>query len=126
MKFQEFEENILKLMENKQTIEKEFERMQIENQLEIDKLKETEETMKSELEKLHHEKEKDEKHLKELKKNSNSNVMNGDIIRMVNELYMATLFYDEPESTAFKKIKSKKETDSIIEIMDSLRVNINY
>lgn len=128
MKFQEFEENILKLMENKQTIEKELERMQIENQLEINKLRDTEETMKLELQKLQCEKDKDEKHLKELKRNANSNVMNGDIIRMINELYMATLFYDEPESTAIKKIKSKKETDFIIEIMDCLRVirNIFY
>ena len=124
MKFQEFEENILKLMENKQTIEKELERMQIENKFELNKLRDTEETMKLELHKLQQEKEKDEKHLKELKRNANSNVMNGDIIRMINELYMATLFSDEPESTAIKKIKSKKETDNIIEIMDCLRVKL--
>lgn len=128
MKFQEFEENILKLMENKQTIEKELERMQIENQLEINKLRDTEETMKQELLKLQYEKEKDEKNLKELKRNANSNVMNGDIIRMINELYMATLFYDESESSAIKKLKSKKETEYIVEIMDCLRVKnlINF
>jgi len=123
MKFQEFEENILKLMENKQTIEKELERMQIENQIELNKLKDTEETMKLELEKLQHEKEKDEKHLKELKRSANSNVMNGDIIRMINDLYLATLYYDELESSAIKKLKNKKESDFIVEIMDSLRVN---
>lgn len=123
MKFQEFEENILKLMENKQTIEKELEKMQIENQLELKKLKDTEDTMKMELHKLQYEKDKDEKHLKELKRNANDNVMNGDIIRMINELYLATLYYDEPESTAVKKLKSKKENDYIIEIMECLRVN---
>ena len=35
MKFQEFEENILKLMENKQIIEKETERMNIDNKQKI-------------------------------------------------------------------------------------------
>ena len=124
MKFQEFEENILKLMENKQTLEKELEKMQIENQLELKKLKETEDTMKLELQKLVYEKDKDEKHLKELKRNANDHVMNGDILRMINELYLATLYYDEPESSSFKRLRSKKEIEYIIEIMECLRVNI--
>ena len=35
LKFQEYEENILKLMENKQEIEKEYEKMKMEHELEI-------------------------------------------------------------------------------------------
>lgn len=122
MKFQEFEENILKLMENKQTIEKEGDKMVTENQMELSKLKETEEMMKLEFSKLSHEREKDEKILNELKRNANCYVMNGDIIRMVHELYLSTLYYDEPESSSYKKLKNKKESEMIFEIMENLRV----
>lgn len=122
MKFQEFEENILKLMENKQIIEKETERMNIENKQELKKLKDTEDAMKMEFGKLNSEKLKDEKILKELKRNAHDNVMNGDILRMIPELYLATLYYDESEATASKKLKNKKEQEYINEIMECLRV----
>jgi len=125
MKFQEFEENILKLMENKQTIEKETEKLSTDNTQELKKLKETEDSMKLELNKLNSEKSKDEKILRELKKNTHDNFMNGDIVKMIPELYMATIYYDEPESSASKKLKNKKEQEYINEIMDSLRV-INF
>lgn len=125
MKFQEFEENILKLMDNKQIIEKDIEKLSIENKQEIKKLKDTEDSMKLELNKLNSEKSKDEKILRELKKNTHDNFMNGDIVKMIPELYMATIYYDEPESSASKKLKNKKEQEYINEIMDSLRV-INF
>ena len=123
MKFQEFEENILKLMENKQIIEKETERMNIDNKQELKKLKDTEDAMKMELNKLTSEKSKDEKILKELKRNANDSVMNGDILKMIPELYVATLYYEESEATAMKRLKSKKEQEYITEIMECLRVN---
>jgi len=122
MKFQEFEENILKLMENKQIIEKETERMNIDNKQELKKLKDTEDSMKLEFNKLNSEKSKDEKILKELKRNAHDNVMNGDILRMIPELYLATLYYDESEAVASKKLKNKKEQEYINEIMECLRV----
>ena len=122
MKFQEFEENILKLMDNKQIMEKELEKMQIDHHIDLNKLRDTENIMKSEFNRLIYEKDKDERILKELKRNTNDHVMNGEMVRMINDLYISTIYYDEPESTAIKKLKHKKEHENIIEIMECLRV----
>jgi len=123
LKFQEFEENILKLMENKQVIEKEYEKIKFENELELKKLSETEALMEIELEKVKHAKEKDEKIIKELRKNHSELGTNSEICRMIHGLYSACMFGEEPDSQSLKKLKSKKETECIKEIMENLRVN---
>lgn len=122
LKFQEFEENILKLMDNKQVIDKEYERIKLENEIELKKLTETENLMRLELSKLVHEKDKDGKIISELRKNSNVYGTNYEISKMIYELFAATKLGDDIDQQTFKKIKGKKETDCIKEIMETLRV----
>jgi len=122
LKFQEFEENILKLMENKQEIEKESEKIKIENENELKKLAETEVLMTAELEKLKHAKDKDLKIINELSKNNCALGTNSEINKMIHEIYASCMLWDEADPQISKKIKGKKETDCIREIMDNLRV----
>jgi hypothetical protein len=122
LKFQEFEENILKLMENKQDIEKDYEKIKFENEIEMKKLRETESLMKLELDKVKHAKEKDEKVIRELKKNHSLLGTNSEICGMIHEIYTACMHGEEPDSQTLKKIKSKKENECIKEIMENLRV----
>jgi len=122
LKFQEFEENILKLMENKQIIEKEYEKIKSENEAEIKKLRCTEDLMKIEFDKLKYAKEKDGKIVKELKKNHSEFGTNSEVCKMVHGIYTACIIGEDPDMQIVKKIKSRKETDLITEIMENLRV----
>lgn len=122
LKFQEFEENILKLMENKQTIEKEFEKIKAENEAELKKLADTEALMKIEFDKLKYAKEKDGKIINELKKNHSELGTNSEVCKMIHGIYAACMVGEEPDAQTIKKIKSRKETDLISEIMENLRV----
>jgi len=122
LKFQEFEENILKLMENKQTMEKEYEIIKAENQEELKKLAETEALLKAEFEKLTHAKEKDSKVIKELKKNHSELGTNSEVCKMIHEIYSTCIIREEPDAQTIKKIKSRKETELISEVMENLRV----
>lgn len=127
LKFQEYEENILKLMENKQIIEKEYEKIKADNETELKKLAETEALMKIEFEKLKHAKEKDGKIIKELKKNHSELGTNSEVCKMIHEIYSTCIIHEEePDAQTIKKIKSRKETDLISEIMDNLRVSFNF
>ena len=122
LKFQEFEENILKLMENKQTIEKENEKIKSENEAELKKLADTEALMKKEFAKLKSAKEKDGKIIKELKKNHSELGTNSEVCKMIHGIYASCMMGEETDAQTVKKIKSRKETDLINEIMENLRV----
>ena len=124
LKFQEFEENILKLMENKQEIEKEYEKMKMENQLEETKLVQQEATAKVELVKVSVLNDKDNKIIRDLKKNFAEFGTNSEVSIMVNDLYQVAILGDNP---LLKKNKNKKNVDLIDEIVSKLKVtNLFY
>lgn len=113
-------------MENKQTIEKEYEKIKADNEAELKKLRDTETLMNLEFEKLKHAKEKDGKIIKELKKNHSELGTNSEVCKMIHGIYAACMIGEEPDMQTMKKIKSRKETELITEIMDNLRVYILF
>jgi hypothetical protein len=125
--FVELEENILKLMDSKQNIEKEIDKMTLEHRYELNELKEREEQVKKEKERLLVEKDKDEKVIKDLKKHTEGEGPNQDIVKMIKDLYATTMFDEDfggfTEKNQ-KKIKSKNVGELIKELMESLRVII--
>jgi hypothetical protein len=122
LKFQEFEENILKLMENKQEIEKEYEKSKIENELEIKNLIHQEVLAKAELDKVSLLNEKDNKVIRELKKNFSEFGTNSEVSLMVNDLYSVAILEEDGYNPKNKNRKKKKDADLIEEIIIKLKV----
>lgn len=120
LKFQEFEENILKLMENKQELEKEYEKMKMEHELEIKKLIKQESFAKAELVKVSLMNDKDNKVIRDLKKNFAEYGTNSEISIMVHELYSVAILNEDEMPTNRKK--NKKDVELIEEIVGKLKV----
>lgn len=122
VKFQEYEEHILKSMENKQDIEKELEKIKMENEIELVKLLDQEEISKKELNKVKVLSEKDNKIIKDLKRNFSDNGTNSEVSKMVSELYQAAILNDQ-NNLFNKKNKNKKDFEHIEEIVKKLKVS---
>ena len=125
-KFQEFEEKILKLLENKQNIDKEIEKIKFENENELNKLKETESFMQIELNKVSFEKSKNEKIIKELKKKTYDSQTNFEMTKMVSELYSSIILENQSDAKYYRKQYIKKDEESVREITDYLKVKFFF
>jgi hypothetical protein len=113
-------------MENKQEIEKEYEKSKIENELEIKNLIHQEILAKAELNKVALLNEKDNKVIRELKKNFSEFGTNSEVSLMVNDLYSVAILEEDGYNPKNKNIKKKKDFDLIEEIILKLKVNYFY
>ena len=121
-KFIEMEENVLKLMEKKNAIEKELKHMDETNKLELEELMKREKVVKEEKFKLLQESNKDVKFLSALK----SHNVEGDSKEHLAFIYELFMESSESDLTYLddKKFRRKNENINYIkELMDMLRNN---
>lgn len=110
-------------MENKQEIEKEYEKMKMEHEAEINSIIKQESSANIELEKVSIMNNKDIKVIRDLKKNFMDNDTNSGVSVMVNELYSIAILGDI-EYIPHRKNKNKKDAELVGEIVEKLKVKI--
>jgi hypothetical protein len=118
-KFQHLEDNILKLMIQKENLNKEIENKLEENKQEIVDLGKREKKAIEERDTLMLEYQRCDKQTKDIMKHTNEDVRNGMIIQMMSELYL-TLTASEDDEHNKKKIK--KEINPVKDLAEALRV----
>lgn len=120
--FVELEENILKLMESKQNIEKETEKMIMENKAELLAYEERERQVRKERDLILTEKIKDDKMIKDLKKQTESEGGNFEVVKMIRDLYCMAMFGEDYDmNITAKKFKQKPSADLLKELNQYLQ-----
>jgi hypothetical protein len=119
-KFQHLEDNILKLMTQKENLDKEIESKVLENKQELQDLDKCEKKAIEERDTLMVEYQRCDKQTKDLLKHTHEEGRNVIILQMMSELYMILKANGDEDDR--KKIK--KEINPIKDLAEALRVSI--
>lgn len=123
--FMELEENILKLMDSKQDLDKEAEKIAIENRLLINDLEQREKQVKKEREKLLLEKEKDDKIIRDLIKSTEGEGANSEFVRMLRDLYCVSI-YGEDYDTYLSNRRNRNFNTNLSSNLNSSQIKTTF
>jgi hypothetical protein len=122
-KFVELEEKILKLMDSKQNLDKEYDKQAKENNVIIKDLEERFQKVSKEMEKLKAECQNERRMTDKIKSSSQADTTSNEIYNIIRELYHMAISGENADvaGSQNKKPKKKPVADMVKELSDSLK-----
>jgi hypothetical protein len=122
-KFNDLEDKILKLMDSKQNLDKEYDKLSQENNVVVKELEDRFQKVSKEMEKLKAECEYERKITDKLKSSSQSDTSSIEIYNIIRELHHISISGENAEviGNQMKKQKKKPVTDMVRELSEGLK-----